>query len=79
MPPANSKVLISFDLDFTLINNKEGIVNSFNHALNKHGVQEIAAEEIEKMIGIPLHEMFEKVSDLNPSQLSASFREYYGR
>ncbi|MBA7522350.1 hypothetical protein ES705_14468 [subsurface metagenome] len=73
-----NKVVISFDLDFTLIDNKEGIINSFIYALKKFNLIEIDVIEIEKMIGTPLDEMFAKVTDLNPLLLSSAFREYYG-
>jgi len=72
------KIVLSFDLDNTLINNRKGIVNSFNYALRKYNLPEISKSEIEKMIGIPLNDMFAKISNLNPSLLSSTFREYYG-
>jgi len=72
------KIILSFDLDNTLINNKEGITNSFNYALRKFNFSEIERSKIEFMIGIPLNEMFAKVTDLDPSILSYAFREYYG-
>ncbi|MFX1256386.1 MAG: HAD family hydrolase [Promethearchaeota archaeon] len=73
-----NKVVLSFDLDFTLIDNREGIINSFNYALKKYNLQQIDSLEIEKMIGTPLDNMFAKVTDLNPSLLISAFREYYG-
>jgi len=73
------KVILSFDLDFTLINNKQGIINSFNYALRKFNLPELEDIKIEKMIGIPLVEMFGSVSDLNPIPLTTAFREYYGK
>ena len=72
------KIILSFDLDNTLINNKEGIIYSFNYALRKFNYSEIERSKIENMIGIPLNEMFAKVADLDPSILSSAFREYYG-
>ena len=73
----NQKILLSFDLDNTLINNREGIVNSFNYALKKYNIPTLEPSEIEKMIGTPLDDMFKEVSDINPQDLSAAFREYY--
>ena len=70
-------ILLSFDLDNTLINNREGIVNSFNYALKKYNVPTLDRLKIEKMIGTPLDDMFKEVSDVNPDVLSAAFREYY--
>ena len=72
------KVVLSFDLDNTLIDNRMGIVNSFNYALRKFNIAEIAKEKIEKMIGTPLEEMFAQVTKLNSSNLASAFREFYG-
>lgn len=77
----NSKsIVLSFDLDFTLIDNKEGIINSFNYALKKHGFRPVAPLKIEKMIGTPLNEMFQSINmKIDPLTLARSFREYYGK
>jgi phosphoglycolate phosphatase len=74
----DKNILLSFDLDNTLINNKEGIVNSFNYALKRYKIPTLEGLEIEKMIGTPLDDMFKEISDINPQTLSAVFREYYG-
>jgi len=76
---SNKKILLSFDLDNTLIDNREGIVNSFNYALKKYNLPVLERNKIEKMIGTPLDDMFEKVSNVNPKKLSIAFREYYGK
>ena len=73
------KILLSFDLDNTLINNREGIVNSFNHALKKYKIPTLETVRIEQMIGIPLIEMFKQVTDVNPQKLANAFRSYYGK
>ena len=73
------KILLSFDLDNTLINNREGIVNSFNYALNKYNLQTLDRDEIEAMIGIPLGEMFERVTIEKSDKLITAFREFYGK
>ncbi len=72
-------IILSFDLDNTLINNREGIVNSFNYALKKFNIPTLERVEIEKMIGTPLDDMFKEVSDINPKELSSAFREYYSK
>ena len=74
-----NKIILSFDLDNTLIDNKEGIVDSFNYALEKLTVPKIEKSEIKKMIGIPLSEMFAQVSDQHNSELVSAFREFYGK
>ncbi|MFX1571939.1 MAG: HAD family hydrolase [Promethearchaeota archaeon] len=71
------KILLSFDLDNTLIDNREGIVASFNYALSKFNLAKIAKDKIEKMIGTPLEEMFSQVSNINSSLLASAFREFY--
>ena len=71
------KIVISFDLDYTLINNKKGIVNSFNYALRKFNLPEVNKNIIHKMIGTPLNEMFTRFTEIEPSELSLAFREYY--
>ena len=73
----DNKILLSFDLDNTLINNREGIVNSFNYALKKYNLPVLERNKIEKMIGTPLDDMFEKVSNVDPKKLSSAFRDYY--
>lgn len=73
------KIVLSFDLDNTLINNRQGIVDSFNYALNKFGLPNLEKSQIEFMIGTPLNEMFIKVTDEDPSKLTSAFRQYYGK
>jgi phosphoglycolate phosphatase len=72
------KIVLSFDLDFTIIDNREGIINSFYYALKKFNLPLIEKDIIEKTIGTPLNETFMKFTNLNPSPLISAFREYYG-
>ncbi|MEJ2251681.1 MAG: HAD-IA family hydrolase [Candidatus Lokiarchaeota archaeon] len=72
-----NKIILSFDLDYTIINNEQGIINSFNYALEKYNIKPLETTEIEKLIGIPLHLMFKKVTNKDPFKLSKAFREYY--
>ncbi len=74
----SKNVVLSFDLDNTLINNRDGIVASFNYALNKYNLPILEKTEIEYMIGTPLNEMFDSVSNFDSSKLVYAFREYYG-
>ena len=73
----HQKIILSFDLDNTLIDNRQGIVNSFNYALKKYELAPLDKLNIESMIGLPLNEMFSKVSNSNITGLSEAFREYY--
>jgi phosphoglycolate phosphatase len=75
--PSKNKILLSFDLDFTLINNQDGIVNSFNYTLSKFNLPPLTESEIVRMIGIPLAEMFQKITNIDPNDLIVTFREYY--
>lgn len=71
-------IVLSFDLDNTLINNRKGIINSFNYALKSYNLPKLKRSKIENMIGIPLNDMFGRISNLNPNLLSTAFRKYYG-
>jgi len=72
-----NKIILSFDLDFTLIDNREGIINSFNYTFQKHNIPNMKREELEKTIGTPLFEIFANLSNKNPSILIDTFREFY--
>jgi len=72
-----NKIVLSFDLDFTLIDNIEGIINSFNYALKKFNLPKLDRLEIEKTIGMPLDDVFARFSSIEPSILTSTFREYY--
>jgi len=74
----SKNIILGFDLDNTLINNRDGIVASFNYALNKYNLPILEKTEIEHMIGTPLNEMFESITNYNSSKLVIAFREYYG-
>jgi len=65
----DNKIILSFDLDNTLINNREGIVNSFQYALEEYNLPVLKRSDIEKIIGIPLFEVFQKITDLEPNKL----------
>ncbi len=75
----NDNIILSFDLDFTLIINKEGILNSFKYALDKYNIPGIDDQTLVKTIGMPLNQTFkELIPDFDPSTLTTAFREYYG-
>ena len=71
------KIILSFDLDFTLVNNREGIIDSFHYALDRYNLPRLEASEIIGMIGLPLAEMFQNITDLDSDKLVKAFREYY--
>lgn len=71
---------ILFDLDGTLTNPKEGIVNSILYALNKMGIPENSPHELETFIGPPLLESFQMrydLSDKKADEIVIAYREYF--
>jgi len=70
-------IVVSFDLDFTLIDNSEGIFNSFQYASRKYNLPEIDHNELRRLIGTPLDFIFTQFYDIDPKLLSLAFREYY--
>jgi HAD superfamily hydrolase (TIGR01549 family) len=61
---------VIFDLDGTLIDSSEGVVEATNYALRSIGESARAGEEIRRFIGYPLEEMFRAFSD-------KSYREFW--
>ena len=71
---------ILFDLDGTLTDPKEGIVNSILYALQKLGIHENFINELDSFIGPPLRESFLKRYDLTDEQADNAmlyYREYF--
>jgi phosphoglycolate phosphatase len=71
---------IFFDLDGTLTDPKEGIINSYIHAVNKLGLTEDDKECITYYFGAPLHQYFADKHSLKDGQLDSAiaiFREYF--
>ncbi len=71
---------IFFDLDGTLTDPKEGIINSYIHAVNKLGLIENEPEQITYYFGAPLHQYFSDKYNLKDAELAsaiAHYREYY--
>lgn len=77
------RLSLLFDLDGTLTNNKEGIVHSFQYALDHLGVRLDPAENPNRWIGPPLQETFARL--LGPGQEHRTaeavgfYREHYGQ
>lgn len=71
---------ILFDLDGTLTNSKEGIVNSILYALRKLRIQEDHINKLDSFIGPPLRDSFAKRYNLNDAMADKAmhyYREYY--
>ncbi len=73
-----SKIML-FDLDGTLINSTEAIVESFTKAYDKCGGTVPADENITKLIGLPLEIMFLKlgIDESNSMAYVNAYKEHY--
>jgi phosphoglycolate phosphatase len=71
---------ILFDLDGTLTDPKEGIINSILYALDKLGIYENSVAELDSFIGPPLRESFASRYNLsieNADNAVNIYREYF--
>ncbi|PEX91580.1 HAD family hydrolase [Bacillus cereus] len=68
-----------FDLDGTLTDPKEGIVNSVLYALKKVGIEELHVRELDSFIGPPIQQSFANrynMSEIEVEKAVYYFREY---
>ncbi len=63
-----------FDLDGTLIDSSEGIIDAVNFALEQTGQPTRSPEEIKRYIGSPLEQMFRDFTDYPFAELNRQFR-----
>ncbi len=73
---------ILFDLDGTLTDPKEGIINSILFALTKLGIEENHIEELDNFIGPPLRVSFSTRYNLSDKQADEGltyYREYFSK
>ena len=71
---------ILFDLDGTLTDPKEGIINSFLYALEKLGISEENINELDAFIGPPLRDSFASRYNLSNEAVEKAvvfYREYF--
>ncbi|HEL2730867.1 TPA: HAD family hydrolase [Streptococcus suis] len=71
---------ILFDLDGTLTDSGQGILNSVAYALEKMGIEEPDAANLNRFIGPPLYESFSRFYQLNPEDTQSAvdaFRVYF--
>lgn len=71
---------ILFDLDGTLTDPKEGIINSILYALDRLGIHENSVDELESFIGPPLRESFAARYNLSTEIADKAvniYREYF--
>lgn len=70
---------ILFDLDGTLTDSGEGIMNSVRYAVEKYGMK-VDESSLSGFIGPPLHQQFQEVCGVTEEEsyrLVALYREYY--
>ncbi|MFE6137404.1 HAD family hydrolase [Bacillus sp. NPDC057893] len=68
-----------FDLDGTLTDPKEGIINSVLYALEKMGIEEVNISELDSFIGPPIQQSFADRYNMNEIEVERAvfyFREY---
>ena len=73
---------ILFDLDGTIIEPEEGIVNSVSYALNKIGIKENTIGTLKKFIGPPLIDSFQAYYNLDIQKANKAvnyYREYFSK
>ncbi|WP_088070984.1 HAD family hydrolase [Gottfriedia luciferensis] len=73
---------ILFDLDGTLTNPKEGIVNSINYALQKMNKPKLQESELLNFIGPPIQQSFSEICQLNEKEVEIAvrfYREYFSK
>lgn len=74
------KLVILFDLDGTLVNTAEGITRSVQYALKHFGMTETDRKKLERFIGPPLLESFQReygFSEEKSNQAIKIYRERY--
>lgn len=72
--------VILFDLDGTIIDSGEGVLNSVKYALRKYGIEEENMETLRKFMGPPLKNSFMEYYDFSEQQALQAisyYREYY--
>lgn len=72
-------MIILFDLDGTLIDSTEAILESFHHAFDFHQTPRPLDEEIEALIGYPLDIMFSSlgIDESKAWEYVGTYKEYY--
>jgi len=68
--------VILFDLDGTLTDSKDGIIESIQHALSELGIRESNVDKLVSFIGVPLIESFRKHYSLDATQARRGIELY---
>ena len=69
---------VIFDFDGTLVDTKDCIVESMNYAFAKLGLPEVAAQEIQKTIGLPLRNSLMVLGNITNETTVQEAVDYYG-
>ena len=70
---------VCFDLDGTLIDSTDAIVDSFRHAFNTLGENVPTRERIIETISVPLEEQFRLLAANDPDHAADVYRAHYNR
>ncbi|MCA0352371.1 MAG: HAD-IA family hydrolase [Chloroflexi bacterium] len=72
--------LLAFDLDGTLVDSAQGIVDTVNQVLAEHGFATAAYSQMAPWIGLPLQVFWERLTDFQPENygiLTERYRTIY--
>lgn len=69
-------MILLFDLDGTLTDSEEGIINAFKYTLKKMNMEERTVEELRKYIGPPLDETFRRSFNLYGEKNDEAFKYF---
>jgi phosphoglycolate phosphatase len=73
-----NQLVVGFDLDMTLVDSSEGIVDALVHVCHMHGVN-ISRQDALATIGLPLDQVFPLwLPDYAYEQLLDEYRDHYG-
>lgn len=68
---------ILFDFDYTLVDSSDAIANCFDHAFDQLGLPAPDRQQIKKLIGLPLEDMFLALTEDATAEQVLSFRTFY--
>ena len=73
--------LVIFDLDGTILNTLEDLLQSCNHVLSKYNLDEITLEDVRKNIGWGIRHLIYEVSKHSEytDQMFGEFKEFYSK
>ena len=74
------RIVVLFDLDGTIIDSGEGVINSAKYALEKFGIKEENSDKLKRFVGPPLMFSFSSFYGLSKEDAKEAikyYREYY--